>query len=630
MDQSCGISLFRPKWLRKFATVKSFMAVYGLLGTIQAMAFVYLVVTLTTMEKRFKIPSKTTGIILTGNEISQILLSLILSYHGAHRNRPRWIAWGVAFSALSCFIVALPHLIYGPGADALSLTAQSKNDNFKQTTLNTSRSFEDQICRSEEKSVDCNVQDRSGDFSIIPLVLVFFSQFILGIGNTLYFSLGQTYLDDNTSKTETPILLGWTLALRTLGPAVGFVLAYICLNVYIDPTKVPLIDKKDPRWLGAWWLGWILLGSIMFVFSFLVAMFPQYLPAAETKHLYPEEQNGFLAEATTPEIPKLKDFPVALKRLLKNKLLMYNNLSAVFYILGASGYITYISKYLEVQFQESATYTVITGPSMLVGMVAGFLISGYLITKYRPGPVYLLGWNVVVGIVFIIGQLIFIQLDCPITEVHSFSNNPKIFELNAVCNANCSCNNIKYSPVCDSVGQTTYFSPCHAGCGNVSENKLFTGCACAGPDKLLKDGPCLTDCYYYFLMFVLISFVINFMGSSGRIGNLLVNYRSVHIKDKSFAQGLALWMISLFALIPGPIIYGIIIDSSCTIWNDYCGKRGNCYTYDRRKMRVYLNSTAIILTALGVATDAVVWYLGRNLDLYDNKQITTKRKQENN
>lgn len=55
------------------------------------------------------------------------------------------------------------------------------------------------------------------------------------------------------------------------------------------------------------------------------------------------------------------EFPMALKRLLKNKLLMYNNLSGIFYILGASGYITYISKYMEVQFQDSAIYTVITG-----------------------------------------------------------------------------------------------------------------------------------------------------------------------------------------------------------------------------------------------------------------------------
>lgn len=64
------------------------------------------------------------GIILSGNEISQILLSLILSYIGGQRNRPRWIAWGIVFCGLSCFILALPHFIYGAGQDALELTKE--------------------------------------------------------------------------------------------------------------------------------------------------------------------------------------------------------------------------------------------------------------------------------------------------------------------------------------------------------------------------------------------------------------------------------------------------------------------------------------------------------------------------
>lgn len=365
------------------------------------------------------------GVILTGNEISQILLSLILSYHGAHRNRPRWIAWGVAFSAISCFVVALPHFLYGPGTDALDLTKDAV-----QNVTKTSKT--DQLCHEDKREEHCEQQELTGDFSIVPLVLVFLSQFILGIGNTLYFSLGQTYLDDNTKKTETPVLLGWTLALRTLGPAIGFVLAYSCLKIYIDPNKVPLITEKDPRWLGAWWLGWILLGSIMFIFAVLMAMFPQYLP--KPKSTNPEEEalqtvtgNGLhtsmIIPTPKPDIPQFKDFSKALTRLLKNKLLMFNNLSAIFYILGASGYITYISKYLEVQFQESATYTVITGPTMLVGMVAGFLISGYFITRYKPGPKYLLGWNVIIGIIFIIGQYVFMKIDCPIKDVHSFGRN---------------------------------------------------------------------------------------------------------------------------------------------------------------------------------------------------------------
>jgi len=61
MNKGCGICGIYPKWLRNRATPKNFIAVYGLLGTVQAMAFIYIVVTLTTLEKRFKIPSRTTG-----------------------------------------------------------------------------------------------------------------------------------------------------------------------------------------------------------------------------------------------------------------------------------------------------------------------------------------------------------------------------------------------------------------------------------------------------------------------------------------------------------------------------------------------------------------------------------------
>jgi len=59
-----------------------------------------------------------------GNEISQILFSIILSYYGGQGHRPRWISAGVLFSAASCFFLASPHFFYGPGSDALSLTEE--------------------------------------------------------------------------------------------------------------------------------------------------------------------------------------------------------------------------------------------------------------------------------------------------------------------------------------------------------------------------------------------------------------------------------------------------------------------------------------------------------------------------
>lgn len=60
--------------------------------------------------------------------------------------------------------------------------------------------------------------------------------------------------------------------------------------------------------------------------------------------------------------PTLREFPKALKRLLTNWILTCNNLSGVFYILGASAYITFVAKYLEVQYGAfAARGTVIAG-----------------------------------------------------------------------------------------------------------------------------------------------------------------------------------------------------------------------------------------------------------------------------
>ena len=33
-------------------------------------------------------------------------------------------------------------------------------------------------------------------------------------------------------------------------------------------------------------------------------------------------------------------------------------------------------------------------------------------------------------------------------------------------------------------------------------------------------------------------------------------------------------------LLPSPVIFGHIMDESCTLWQSICGKRGRCFDYD--------------------------------------------------
>lgn len=144
----------------------------------------------------------------------------------------------------------------------------------------------------------------------------------------------------------------------------------------------------------------------------------------------------------------------------------------------------------------------------------------------------------------------------------------------------------------------------------------------------LIPGACLKGCSFGFFAFAIVSSIINCLGVSARIGNLLVNYRCVSKQDKSVTQGLILMLISLFALIPGPIMYGKIIDSTCLVWTEQCsGSRGNCQLYDQRKFRYYINLTAFALTTIGVFFDFLVWKHGRNLDLYGEREEEMLKKQ---
>jgi len=145
----------------------------------------------------------------------------------------------------------------------------------------------------------------------------------------------------------------------------------------------------------------------------------------------------------------------------------------------------------------------------------------------------------------------------------------------------------------------------------------------------MTPGACVQGCAFGFYAFSIISSIINCFGTSGRIGNILLNFRCVSIKDKSVTQGLILMLVSLFALIPGPILYGRIIDETCIVWTEQCsGRKGNCQLYDQKLFRYYVNLTAFALTSIGVFFDVLVWKNGRHLDLYTERTDEEMRQQK--
>ncbi|XP_075211114.1 solute carrier organic anion transporter family member 74D-like [Lycorma delicatula] len=615
-DTRCGFLGWYPKWLQILASTKAYVLIYGLIGMGHFAISSYLTGTITTIEKRFKIPSQTTGIITSSLDVGYITV-IFCSYLGSHSHKSRWVAAGGIMVTIACFIRVLPHIIYGAGQDAIDLAYNSTSD-ISNTISNNTRSLP--MCGVTDFSEDCS----ESITSIMPTAILILSQFFLGIGVSSYWSLGVAYMDDNSRKDKIAVLVSITAFLRMLGPTVGFFLASFSLEKYIDPSLKPKIGINDPRWVGAWWYAWIPLGVFNLILCLFMAFFPKTLPRAaiRRKDLVepPKARKSF------------KDFVETLRRLLNNKLLILNMLSTLFYMFGMVGYWTFLPKYMESQFQQSASRAnLVTGSVGLVFTGLGLMVSGGLVTIFKPSARFLAGWNMSVEALDAIGHYLFILIGCPLHNLHGTQNPDYSWNLTAECNSHCNCTaTVKYDPVCNLETNMTFYSPCHAGCNSytlVNSSKIYTDCSCAGTTGTVISGSCPVDCSQQFLTFVILMSILRFTSSTGRAGNSLIQFRCVSPDDKAFSIGLIELCLILISFIPGPIIYGIILDSVCLVWGQTCGKQGNCWLYDGKRLRFNLNVTASTFLLIAAFLDLGVCYYAKGLKLYDD-DINKKKGQK--
>lgn len=259
---------------------------------------------------------------------------------------------------------------------------------------------------------------------------MFIAQLIAGIGSTLYYTLGTAYMDDNIQKAKTPALISISYFLRTLGPALGYTLGSFCLKIYIAPDLTPTITNADPRWLGAWWMGWIIIGGGLVFFAFFVSLFPRELPRAAVRRKIREERvrRGEIIDdkPKTEEKASFKDMITTFKRIATNKCYMCNTFSSVFYYFGYMPYWIFTPKYIETQYKQSAsTASLVTGTVALAFSAIGILASGLIISRYKPRARYLAAWNVFVGLASVLGTIVYVFLGCAANEGSLIVNQPE-------------------------------------------------------------------------------------------------------------------------------------------------------------------------------------------------------------
>ena len=111
------------------------------------------------------------------------------------------------------------------------------------------------------------------------------------------------------------------------------------------------------------------------------------------------------------------------------------------------------------------------------------------------------------------------------------------------------------------------------------------------------------------------------------LGNVLVALRCISVEDKALSMAFNVVFLSLFAMLPAPMVYGEIIDQTCDLFQMECGETTNCMIYDLVKLRKSLMYTTAFIMIVGVMFDVGVWYYAKDVNIFapnDNEEDDKK------
>uniref|UniRef100_A0A4W3I9W0 Kazal-like domain-containing protein n=1 Tax=Callorhinchus milii TaxID=7868 RepID=A0A4W3I9W0_CALMI len=448
----------------------------------------YMKSSITQIERRFGVPSSFIGLIDGSFEIGNLLVVTAVSYFGAKHHRPQIIGAGLLIVSL----VFSSHLF----------------------------DLEWPVCVSKMNAHNSGF----GEAPILPL--------------------GISYMDDH-SKEEN--LAFYPVAL--IGPIFGFLLGSFCAKLFVDIGFVNqyglTITPNDARWVGAWWLGFLIAGVLIIIAAIPLFFFPKSMPSKGERKKIEKKAEGLTADGFMPSLKQLFYSPIF-------------TLFGVYSILDANAWIglfTFNPKFIEQQYGQSTSRV-----NYLIGQY--FLV--FVTMKYF-------------ALFYKISKLAAANLPTKYT-VNSLYGLFHEHNLVSVCNSDCTCSKTQWEPVC-AVNGLTYISPClefhNCSCvlGSTSDNSSVILGQCQ------KGDGCEKTCVYFLIVTGLSSFFYSF-GITPSFAMLL---RSVKQDLKSFTIGILMLLIRIFGGIPVPIHFGAM---TCLKWgSEECGVPGACRIYDNDRFR---------------------------------------------
>lgn len=563
-----------------FSSIKVFVFCHSLLQLAQLLVSGYMKSSISTIERRYGLSSQKSGILAAFNEVGNTVLIVFVSFFGSRVHRPRCIGGGALLACLASLLMALPHFL----GDAYEYTDRisSSSDNSSGLCLTSSSSSSNQTCQQ---------QPSHAQQAVYPLLLL--GQLLLGIGAVPIQPFGISYIDDYASRKNAPLYLGILLAVTSIGPAFGFVTGSFMLRFYVDFDKLSKdeieLEPKDLRWVGAWWLGFLVASILLFLTSLPYLFFPREMPkengeedvASRTDTKQQQQQTDPMRKPSLLQF--LKSFPRIALRTLRSPIYLLVVLGQVNLAALLSGLATFMAKFIEKQFSQTISFS-----NMMIGgvgiplAVLGIVLGGALMRRFNMsvGGASKLCSGVILLCFFSALPMLFVGCSTQtVAGVYPLRSS------SLSCSAACNCPQDAFNPVCGSDG-VEFRSPCHAGClsRQTDENDKitnFTDCRCIdGGSGTARPGTCGSGCSHLLLPFVALLALTSFITSFSQTPSYMMILRTVPAEDKSFAVGVQYMLFRVLAFMPGPVLYGSVIDTTCIVWGQKCNQKTSCLYYN--------------------------------------------------
>ncbi|XP_061107375.1 solute carrier organic anion transporter family member 1C1-like [Conger conger] len=596
---------------------KLFLASLSFVYFAKAFQGSYMKSSITQIERRFDIPSSLIGVIDGSFEFGNLLVIAFISYFGAKLHRPRLIGAGCILMAAGSFCTALPHFFQGQYQYETTVT-QPQVTNSTESIL-PCLANQSHVLKNDEKSAKgiaaCEKEAAS------PMwIYVFLGNMVRGIGETPITPLGMSYLDDFAREENTAFYVAGIQTVGILGPMVGFMMGSFCAKLYVDIGSVDLdtvsITHQDSRWVGAWWLGFLVSGSVMLLAAIPFWLLPRSLlkqgvQQAESADDSPNEQDHFIPETSLPsETPQpvtilglAKGFLTSLKRLFGEKVYVLIVSTSVMQVNGFIGMITFKPKFMEQVYGQSPSKAILLiGILNLPAVALGIITGGFVMKRFKLG---------VLGAARISFCASVFSFLCLVTQYFIQCDNAQVAGLTvsyqgvkqvsyqqesllSQCNMGCSCSLKHWDPVCSS-GGITYASPCLAGCqssSGVGKGMSFHNCSCieTWPVPSVNSSVVLAqcprqNCDSMFRFYMGVSVLGAFVSACGGTPGYIVLLRSIPKELKALALGMHILIVRALGGIPAPIYFGALIDRTCLKWGSSLCGRGACRLYDSDAFR---------------------------------------------